>query len=232
MLILKFQYVSLSTNPSTTAAKILILILKNCKRIYGINKYADYLKTEVRKYFRIFTLHIFQMSQVKFKEKKVKMQGYTLAACLTREARTHLELVLVMVKFDEDLASKVDSYLFQIVVYWSLQVMNDSYIITLFLNFLKQFLAKNTIEKSLASILRFHIFSCLNDIAEAYNLKTKPDPVYDSRNAFWVLTEIMKVINDYVRTHSMNPVIVMNFSSNRKFNQLNELVEREYNVMP
>ena len=45
---------------------------------------------------------------------------------------------------------------------------------------------------------------------------------YDSQNAYFVVSEVMKVINFYVKTHTSNPILVMNLSGNRKYLELNE----------
>jgi hypothetical protein len=68
----------------------------------------------------MFMFHFFRLTSIKFAAKPTKMQGYTLSYCLSREEKLHLELLLEMVIFDDYLALRVDSYLFQIAFYYTL----------------------------------------------------------------------------------------------------------------
>ena len=121
IMILKFQYVSLSQNPSILVAETLTKILQKANRVPGIVAEKKHLEKVLNSHFQLFMYHIFAISKIKFSSKRIKLQKYTLANCLPREQRIHLELLLEMIIYVPDMAKRVDSYLFQIALYWTLQ---------------------------------------------------------------------------------------------------------------
>jgi hypothetical protein len=123
ILIIKYQYKSRVQNPSSKVVNIIFMIIQHCKHNKYLQKYQEMMKKKIRENFQNFMFHFFELSGIKFKSKSVKCQGYSLGACLSKEQRIHLELLLEMVIFDKTLAKRVDSYLFQIALYWTLQAL-------------------------------------------------------------------------------------------------------------
>lgn len=123
ILFLKFQYVSLSQNPSMYACESLIYILRAHKVSPYAKMYSKQLSAIVRHHFQLYSFHMFELAKTRFLNGKFKQQGYTLAACLSYEAKTHLELLFLMMEFQPELMRKVDSYLFQVVFYWMMQAL-------------------------------------------------------------------------------------------------------------
>lgn len=123
MLFLKFRYVSMCQNPATLGAEIILSLLKYADRVDGIKRHKDKIRASLRKHFQLFMFHMFRLTTIKVGGKSIKIQGYTLCCSLSQEEKLHLELLLEMVIFDDYLSSRVDSYLFQIAFYWTLQSM-------------------------------------------------------------------------------------------------------------
>lgn len=106
---------------------------------------------------------------------------------------------------------------------------------TKFVHFFESYLNRNKVEKGLVSMFRFQLFTCLHSISEAFNLKNKHEigrGAFDSENAYFLVKEIMGVVNSYVCTHSKNPILVLNLSGNRKYNELNEVVCSRSQIVP
>lgn len=120
ILILKFHYVNLSQNPSCIACKTLIWILKYKLSPSVLENYKD-VKKAIRRNYEAFIFHLFKIADTNFTSKKLKCQGYTIHHVLGLVQKMHLELFFEIVMFDKNLASKIDSYVFQIAFYWTLQ---------------------------------------------------------------------------------------------------------------
>ena len=120
ILFLKYEYTLVSRNPAILAAEILLNLIKNAKSVEGITKYSEKIIKAIRKHFQLFSFHMFKIASINYNDGSVKMQGYSLSSCLNYKLKLHLELFLEMLIYDPDLASRVDSYLFQIVFYLTL----------------------------------------------------------------------------------------------------------------
>jgi hypothetical protein len=76
------------------------------------------------------------------------------------------------------------------------------------------------------------MFACLFEIAEAFNLDKKgTSSIYDGQNSLWVVKEIMKIVNNYVKTNQQANVLLLNLSSDSKYVELNALIGEKDNVL-